>query len=76
MVIVKSIRHKKQTSIMTIEHNYYANNKSNVNEINAVYALLGGYNEVARHVNYEDFKKIREDFETCVLDLKCLLENN
>lgn len=38
-------------------------------DIKAVYALLGGYNEVARKIDVEEFHEVQKQFKTLVQEI-------
>jgi len=42
-------------------------------ELKALYALLGGYNEVARNIDVDDFHKIQEKFRAAHMELAFMM---
>lgn len=52
----------------------YAANKDAQTEAKAVYALLGGYNQVARGVDLEKYNELRTKFDYIVDELAALIE--
>lgn len=59
----------KCTATITIESN-------DLDEVNAIYALLGGYNEVARTVNIDTYEKLKMQFNTVLANMTYELENS
>jgi hypothetical protein len=59
----------KTTSTIKIKHDNYEIFKT-YKEIQSIYALLGGYNEVARHIDIDKFKEIQGRFKDAIADLK------
>lgn len=63
---VKSLTHKAKISTIKLERYSAAGDVVAQQHVAAVYALLGGYNEVARNVDLEQYAQLKEDFERIV----------
>lgn len=59
----------KCTATITIE-------SKSLDEVNALYALLGGYNEVARTVDIDTFEKLSKQFNTVLANMTYQLKKN
>lgn len=68
----KSLSKGKTTTTIKVEHNKLDDATSS--EINALYALLGGYNQVARHVDLDKFKQIQSMFNDAISELTWLIK--
>lgn len=72
MIQVKD--HGLELNVTTANIKLYQVN--NVDDIKALYALCGGYNEVARNVDIEYFEKQKEKFQAIVSDLAYSMKNS
>lgn len=70
-IYAKSLVKGKKTATVKVEYDYPSDKV--VADLDALYALLGGYNEVARHVDFETFKEIRERFNEAIDELSSLI---
>lgn len=65
MVNVKSFKHGERTSTIKLEFTMRKDEKT----IEALYALLGGYNQVSRNVSVERYRALKEKLEAAVNDM-------
>ena len=71
MIWAKSLT--KGDKVATIKVEGFSNptftTDENSHSVEALYALLGGYNEVARHVNVDEFHAIQKRFRDCIQEM-------
>ena len=65
----KNLKIGKTTSTIKIEHDNSEIFKT-YKEMQSIYALLGGYNEVARHIDIDKFKEIQGRFNNAIMEIK------
>lgn len=71
----KKLHIGQTVTTIKIEHDSSMQYKERVTRrMKSIYALLGGYNEVARSVDLEVFEKIKERFDDAVLELQNLIK--
>lgn len=66
----KKLEIGKKVSKITLEH---YQNKDAETELKAIYLLLGAYNPVGRHIDYEQYKQLKAKFEDVLFDAKQLI---
>jgi len=69
----KKIAIKKTVTIITLEHDKFANGRDNMLQIKALYSLLGGYNEVGRNVNVDTHVEFQDKLNELINTYKHLL---
>lgn len=73
MTNAKNLKIAKTTSVITLEHGNTEMSVAEAKEVKAIYALLGGYNAVARHIDVDKFHAIQERFKDAIQELKDLM---
>ena len=61
------------TSTITLQHDKFGNKRDNMLQIKALYCLLGGYNEVGRNVNIDEYTQFQDQLNNVINTFKHLL---
>ena len=74
-VYSKKIKKGITATTITVAHddlNKYDNKGIN-KDLDAIYILLGGYNELGRSIDHDVYQAIKDRFNECVSEIKSLI---
>lgn len=70
---LKKMEMGKTFTTFKVEHSNSDRSEFVENELIAIAILLGGYNEFGRKVDLQKYREVKEEFDSCIEDMRRLL---